>query len=123
MGGTTQIDLEFAGEMRSFCLKIGQLRELQEKTGVGPLALFNRLISGDWEVDDIPQILRLGLIGGGMSSSEALKLIETHINVSPLTEYMAQACAVIGAALFCAQKSDDDSNKKKQTPDPNPKEC
>jgi hypothetical protein len=67
------------GEHR-FALPLGRLRELQEKTGAGPLKLFNRIRSGDWLVDDLRETIRLGLIGGGMAPDAAFALVRRYLD-------------------------------------------
>lgn len=79
-----------------FRLAIGQLRSLQDKTGVGPMALVRRLLDGSWMVDDVRETIRFGLIGGGMKPVDAGKMIETWVDPFPLAEsaVLAQEIAV-----------------------------
>ncbi len=53
------VDLDFGDGPHRFRLAMGELEELQEKTGVGPFALMHRLISGEWKVADVREPLRL----------------------------------------------------------------
>lgn len=99
MSRDASISFEWADGEYTFRLPIGQLRELQEKTGVGPLRLFQRLMDGSWMVDDAREILRLGLIGGGRRPDEALRLIKQYVDDRPKVESIAPAMLVIGAAL------------------------
>lgn len=91
------------GEYR-FRLAIGQLRELQDKTGVGPPELFFRLGSSTWRVDDIRETIRLGLIGGGMTPVHALTRIIQYVDARPLMENVGIATRIIGAALVGDQE-------------------
>jgi hypothetical protein len=86
------------GEHR-FRLGIGQLRELQEKTEAGPAFILGRLQNGSWLLDDLREPLRLGLIGGGMSPVEALRLVQRYVDDRPLLESVQPAMAVLLAAL------------------------
>ena len=79
---------------------VEHLRELQEKTGVGPMALFRRLYSGNYDTDDIREIIRVGLVGGGLSASEAHKLVKRYIDAEPLNTHAGLALEIMGAALF-----------------------
>lgn len=72
------IEAEFGDGTYGFRLPIGQLEELQEKTGIGPFKLAQRMISGDWHTQDVIQTIRLGLIGGGMKSDVALRLVRNY---------------------------------------------
>lgn len=99
MSRDASVSFEWADGLHTFRLPIGQLRELQEKTGVGPLRLFNRLLDGSWHVDDAREVMRLGLIGGGMEPLEALRLVQRYVDARPLMETQAPALLVMGAAL------------------------
>lgn len=66
--------LVWDGGEHNFRLGIGELRALQQATGVGPAFLMGRVISSQWFVDDLVETVRLGLIGGGMSEAEAKRL-------------------------------------------------
>lgn len=99
MSRDASIDFDWADGHHTFRLPLGQLRELQEKTGVGPLRLFHRLMDGSWMADDAREVMRLGLIGGGMEPLEALRLIQRYVDARPLMETQAPALLVMGAAL------------------------
>lgn len=83
----------------TFRLGIGELRELQDKTGVGPLDLLQRLQSGKWFVDDIRETFRIGLIGGGLAAAEALRLVKRYVDEFPLLGNVLPARAILSAAL------------------------
>lgn len=68
--------LVWEGGEHPFRLGIGELRALQSATGVGPLFLLGRITGSQWFVDDIVDTVRLGLIGGGMSETDAKKLTD-----------------------------------------------
>jgi Phage tail tube protein, GTA-gp10 len=98
------IDLIWGDGEHPFRLGIGQLRELQEKTGCGPLELFRRLGQGHWRVDDVRETLRIGLIGGGMKPPDALRLVRRYVDERPLTESVLPAQAVLMVALYGEQE-------------------
>lgn len=85
-----------------FRLAIGHLRELQEKTDVGPYRLFERLRSGDWRVDDLRETIRLGLIGGGMKPFDAHRLIVRYFDEYGLVllDHVPAALQIMTAALL-----------------------
>lgn len=87
------------GEHR-FRLAIGEWRELQEKTGVGPAELLQRVNTGRWRVDDIRETLRIGLIGGGMKPVEATSLVTRYVDVFPLMDNVPPAQAILISALI-----------------------
>lgn len=96
------IDLTWGDGEHTFRLAIGQLRDLEEKTKVGPFELFERLRQNRWRVDDLAHILRVGLIGGGMAAPQAVDLVTRHIDEWPLVESALVAQAVLVAALVGA---------------------
>ncbi|MDF2809504.1 MAG: hypothetical protein K0S56_535 [Microvirga sp.] len=99
MSRDASISFDFGDGEHAFRLAIGGLRELQEKTGVGPMRLFHRLMDGSWMVDDAREVLRIGLIGGGMKPAEAIGLVRRYVDERPMIEAQAPAMLVLGAAL------------------------
>jgi hypothetical protein len=91
---------EWADGEYKFRLSIGQLRELQDKTGVGPYALLSRVIDGTWKVDDLREVIRLGLIGGGLEPLKALSLVKNYVEGRPLMESLTPVKVILAAALF-----------------------
>lgn len=76
------------------------VRELEDKRACGPMALFRRLYSGNYGTDDIGEILRIGLVGGGMTPPDAAKLVKRYVDTEPLNEHAGTALEVLGAVLF-----------------------
>lgn len=97
--GSARITFDWADGSHTFRLAIEQLRELQDKTGVGPAALFDRIASRLWRVDDLREVIRLGLIGGGMEPLDALALVKRYVDARPLLESVEPAWRIIMAAL------------------------
>jgi hypothetical protein len=91
---------EWADGEYKFRLAIGQLRELQDKTGVGPYALLSRVIDRTWKVDDLREVIRLGLIGGGLEPLKALSLVKNYVEGRPLMESLTPVKVILAAALF-----------------------
>lgn len=113
LGGVT---LEWAGEERRFALRIGELVELQEETGVGPAALLRRLQDGSWRVRDARTIMLLGLIGGGLRRAEAETLVKRWCDPpEPLAASIMPASVVLMSALVGAP---DDPAGKEDAPTP-----
>jgi hypothetical protein len=94
------VEMDFGDGTHRFRLAMGELEELQEKTGVGPFALFNRLSAGDWSPADVREPLRLGLIGGGMEPIAALALVRRYVvERSAWIHYAGLARIVVLAAI------------------------
>jgi Phage tail tube protein, GTA-gp10 len=58
-----------------------------------------RSIGGDWRVDDVRETIRLGLIGGGMTPTDAYVAVTRYVDERPLTENIGVAAAVLIHAL------------------------
>lgn len=100
MSRSAAVDFEWGDGPHTFRLALGQLQEVQEKTGVGPLTLLRRLDSGDWMTGDAREVLRCGLIGGGMAPLDALALVKRYVDDRPFAEAVKPAYLVLAAALF-----------------------
>lgn len=100
MSRDASITIAWADGDHKFRLAIGHIRELQEKLKVGPMAILRRMGSGDWLVDDAREVLRLGLIGGGKTPTEALALVGRYVDDRPFAESVQPAMAVLLAAVI-----------------------
>lgn len=93
------VELIWGDGPNRFALHIGQLRELQAKCDAGPQRILHRLSTIDWLVDDIRETIRLGLIGGGKTPSEAYALVVHYVDERPPLESRLVAQAVLMQAL------------------------
>ena len=105
-----RVSFDWADGTYSFRLAWGQLAELQEKCDAGPYVVLQRLHGGAWRVEDISNIIRLGLIGGGLEPSPALKLTRAYVETRPPMENLIPAQVILSAALMGApdEKSGED---------------
>lgn len=90
----------FGDADHDFALLIGHCVELQELTGAGLGVTLTRIET--LCVNDIRQVLRLGLIGGGMGKEMAFRHVERHlvageIGVCAEVAYKVCAAAIAGA--------------------------
>lgn len=83
----------------TFRLPIGQVRELEEKCGLGVYEIYLRMAARQWRFDHLRETIRLGLIGGGMSPVEALKLVQRYVDERPFIESVEPALRILGAGL------------------------
>lgn len=95
-----EASFDWADRTYRFRLPIGMLRELQEKTGAGPYELLRRIQAGAWRVDDLREVIRCGLIGGGLAPGEALRLVRLYVEERPLGESTYPAIIILAAAVF-----------------------
>lgn len=92
--------LSWPGGRHDFCLRLGELRSLQAACDAGPEELFIRLRAGRWKADDFIQVIRWGLVGGGMAPDKAATLVTPLVDLHPLSEFKICALAILGHALF-----------------------
>jgi len=101
-----QIELDFGDGTYLFRLGWGELQKLQEACDAGPFAIFSRLGDMTFKAQDIREILRLGLIGGGLEPTAALRLVRSYVEERPLMENVPLAQTVLGMALIGAPEED-----------------
>jgi hypothetical protein len=111
MSAAGNITFEWADGEYTFRLGLREIRLLQEKTGLGPLALFRRIQRDEWRIDDLRETLRLGLIGAGMDDMKALALVKNHFDDRPKVDAKEPAMKIIGA--FLVGVPDDPLGKQK----------
>lgn len=100
------ITLPFADGDYHFRLAWGELEKLQEERDAGAYVILQRLLMGQWFVQDISSVLRWGLVGGGMEPVQALKLVRMHVQARPPLESLVYAQRVLGAAIAGAPEED-----------------
>lgn len=121
MSRTAEITLPFGTEERTFRLGLGELRAVQEKCDAGPGELAQRIapvvrairakftladmlaggMMGNWRVDDVREPILQGLIGGGMTPTDAGVLVRSVFDPRPLAlEHLQIAFAVLTAGYL-----------------------
>lgn len=119
MSGTGESSVDFAGEERKFCIRLGEIRRIESKCGdIGIGEVLRRLArcvtavaehgglaalaSGvEIHADDVREPIYQGLIGGGMSTGEATKLLKLEVDdrgVRGLLDNAAVSLAVLWAS-------------------------
>ena len=96
VGDKTTIVRPFAGSARRFCLRPEQIDLLETKYGSGPLELVGTFVGRRWRLCVVRDVLQLGLIGAGVSESEATIAVREGI-VGPL-----QLCAMLAMEVLFA---------------------
>lgn len=94
------VTIQWAGGENQFDLMIEQIRGLQQVTDKGPEQLFNALRLGTWLADDVIQIIRWGLIGGGVEPSEATRMAMNVFELHSLLEIKVTALEVMTHAMI-----------------------
>jgi hypothetical protein len=99
MSLSTRITRDFGDGPHEFQLPVKQLDALQDECGCGPAELFLRLMSHRWKRKDIRETIRLGLIGAGMDSMAALRLVKLYVDDQPLMQFVPIAKDIVEAVL------------------------
>lgn len=109
MSADGSITLAWGDGDHKFRLALGELRELQETINkprvligadpIGPMSLLRLLRGIDAWPDEVREVLRIGLIGGGEKPLEAARLVKNYVDGRPLAESCPPAAAVLTAAL------------------------
>lgn len=90
------------GEEYVFRLAWGQLIKLQESRSCGPFVVLDRLHMNTWLVEDITEVVRLGLIGGGMDDIKAKKMVREYIEERSPFKSLELATKIIDAGVLGA---------------------
>lgn len=88
------------GGEHPFRLALAQLEGLQQKTDCGPEWLVMKLKSGQWLATEAFEILRWGLIGGGMAPAAAKGVVSDAFDRHPVGAFKIAALTVIVHALY-----------------------
>lgn len=115
-----EITINWIGGEHVFALKLGQLRALQTTCDAGPEQILNRIIQGAWRVDDLIEIIRLGLIGSEeFTAKEAGPFVTNLFSQHPIIEFKLPAQTALIAALVGVDGDDVGEPEGEVTPPAN----
>lgn len=101
----SEIKAPFGDGEHTFALPWKQLVELEEAINGSGFRLLNDMINRRHvATKPMREIVRLGLIGGGMPPVQALKLVERYVEDRPLMESFDLACQILEAGYFGSPK-------------------
>jgi hypothetical protein len=138
MAKSVKVTLEWADGEYLFALRSGEIEELEsishnpetDKKGIGVGAVWMRLMGGGWYVSDIFNVIRLGLIGGGLDEVKAKRLVDFYAKNKPLSDVqytsrstptnpLTVAQAILAAAIVGVNEEDTEPDSgEPQTPQP-----
>ena len=98
----------FGDAEREFRLTPPLIIELEIKCNVGIGGLCRRLFAGDFRFQELTEIIRLALIGGGETPLRASQLVDAYVNSRPLGETFPLAVAILECLFFGAAKEQSD---------------
>ncbi|MDW5314081.1 gene transfer agent family protein [Rhizobium sp. PL01] len=87
----------FGDGKKTFALTPEMILELDRKTGVGIAALYGRFMRQDFHFNDMIELIRTGLIGGGTSPAEAQTLVDLYAKPRPVMEIFPLAFDILDA--------------------------
>lgn len=115
------ISFHFGGADRRFQLSIGPLERLQEATDCGPAHLLKLVQTEEYKTLHIREVLRWGLIGGGMPEVEAAALIKAEVDAKPAwQENAVYASLVLSAAIVGVPDEPLGKDEGAESGDPSP---
>jgi hypothetical protein len=85
---------------KTFDLPGNLIMELERQTHTGIGQLCKRVFGRDFMLNDLVQIIRLGLIGAGMSPKDAADLMAAYADKTPIVELFPLAVAVLETKFF-----------------------
>lgn len=122
MSGDGSITIFWGDGENKFRLGIGEFRELQERTNrrrsemglpsIGPRTLGNEIRANDAWPDDVRDVLRIGLVGAGLTPADAHSKLVLYFDKRPPLESYLPAYSVLMAA-FVGVPGDEIVSKKK----------
>jgi hypothetical protein len=95
------IDLDWGDGTYTFRLGLGEIEELEVKRDLSLFTIARRLSPAqrDARLSDISEVLRIGLVGGGMLPVDALAKTRRYVDERPIDENRDAAYAVVLAGL------------------------
>lgn len=99
MSRDASVELTWADGTYTFRLGWGEIEALQEACDAGPWVILERLANKTCMIGDISNVIRQGLIGGGMVPTEATKLVQRYVEKRPPSESMLHAMSILQVGL------------------------
>lgn len=85
----------FGTAEQTFTLTDAMILELERLTDCGVGSLYQRVIAMAFKSTDLTEIIRLGLIGGGMNPETAMQLCQTYASNRPMSETFPLALDIL----------------------------
>ncbi|MFN3312816.1 MAG: gene transfer agent family protein [Hyphomonas sp.] len=87
----------FGDASHTFRLTDPMVTELERLTGTGIGSLFTRMTRADFRLNDLAEVIRLGLIGAGTSPEDAARLVQTYAHHRPIGEILPLVLSILDA--------------------------
>lgn len=93
--------IRWPGGEHAFRLGLGELEVIQQKTDCGPEFLLHKINMAQWKAADLFEVIRNGLIGGGMRHADALKAVRHAFDNEPaMIAFKVPAQEILAACLY-----------------------
>ncbi len=112
------IILPWPGGEHPFHLSFREWKVIQDQTGYGPEHILMRMQAGHWHNGDFYEVIRNGLIGGGMNHVDALKTTKNAFDNHPPISFKVTALNIAAYGLYGAP--DDMPGEARPVEDPTP---
>lgn len=116
------VELDFGDGTYTFRLGLAEIEEIEEKRGVALFAIMLRLRPEQREarLADIMEVIRLGLIGGGMKPVDAMVKVRRYVDERPIDENRDVAFGVVlaGLARVHTDVLEEEASGEAQAPEP-----
>ncbi|UWQ40071.1 gene transfer agent family protein [Leisingera aquaemixtae] len=99
----------FGDGEHTFALTDDMIAELERLSGLGIGALYLRTAQMQFTLADLVEIIRLGLIGGGITPERAAQLTDTYARNRPIDELFPLALDVLEARMSGAADQEPES--------------
>jgi hypothetical protein len=83
---STAVYRAFGGEQRRFELRLGEIKHLEQQTGCGIGDIYRRLLALAFKIEDVRQVVKFGLIGGGVPEIDAEAMVRAGVDGFPISE-------------------------------------
>ena len=95
------VELSFAGRLRTFRLALAEIEELEASCAASVFAIVRAIVARgeDFRLRHLVEVVRLGLVGGGMAAARAATLARQVLSARAPDPACGLALAVLLAAL------------------------
>lgn len=87
----------FGDGEHDFCLTDPMLAELEKISGLGVGALYFQMLNLAYPAENLREVIRLGLVGGGMNPEQAKRLCDAYAVNRPIAEVLGLAFEIMSA--------------------------
>ena len=106
------------GGEHAFLFDYGALRGLEDARDAGAYYTLQRLMSGLFRLDDVTDVIKFGLIGGGMGEGDARRLVTRVAGEVPLYALALFAASILGP--FTLDNANDPAISSESSPGEHP---